>query len=278
MSQSFWFNIGRVLSGKRMIFAKSQKDLDKMRTVGELIAEVREALRERVTVGVTTLELNSIVEKMIRDAGALPTFIGYHGFPYAICASLNDEVVHGFSKDVPLKDGDILSIDMAATYNGFVGDTAVTVPVGSVDDETLQLLKVTEESLYLGIDAAKVGGNVGDIGAAVQEHAEKFNYGIVRGYTGHGIGRKMHEDPAIPNYGRKGTREKIRHGYCFAIEPMINAGSYETRTLADGWTVVTKDGKNSAHFEHTIAILESGTEILTLSKAQKAQMKKGKSA
>jgi methionyl aminopeptidase len=261
-----------------MIFAKSQKDLDKMRTVGELIAEVREALRERVTVGVTTIELNSIVEKMIRDAGALPTFIGYHGFPYAICASLNDEVVHGFSKNVPLKDGDILSIDMAATFNGFVGDTAVTLPIGNVDDETLQLLKVTEESLYRGIDAAKVGGNVGDIGAAVQEHAEKFNYGIVRGYTGHGIGRKMHEDPAIPNYGRKGTREKIRHGYCFAIEPMINAGSYETRTLADGWTVVTKDGKNSAHFEHTIAILESGTEILTLSKAQKAQMKKGKSA
>jgi methionyl aminopeptidase len=278
MSQSFWSNIGRVLSGKRMIFAKSQKDLDKMRTVGELIAEVREALRERVTVGVTTIELNSIVEKMIRDAGALPTFIGYHGFPYAICASLNDEVVHGFSKNVPLKDGDILSIDMAATFNGFVGDTAVTLPIGNVDDETLQLLKVTEESLYRGIDAAKVGGNVGDIGAAVQEHAEKFNYGIVRGYTGHGIGRKMHEDPAIPNYGRKGTREKIRHGYCFAIEPMINAGSYETRTLADGWTVVTKDGKNSAHFEHTIAILESGTEILTLSKAQKAQMKKGKSA
>jgi methionyl aminopeptidase len=278
MGKSFWFNIARVLSGKRMIFAKSEKDLEKMRTVGELIAEVREALREQITVGITTLELNSIAEKMIRDAGALPTFIGYHGFPYAICASLNDEVVHGFSKDIPLKDGDILSIDMAATFNGFVGDTAVTLPIGTVDDETLQLLKVTEESLHFGIDAAKVGGNVGDIGAAVQQHAEKFNYGIVRGYTGHGIGRKMHEDPAIPNYGRKGTREKIRHGYCFAIEPMINAGSHETRTLADGWTVVTKDGKNSAHFEHTIAILESGTEILTLSKAQKAQMKKGKSA
>ncbi len=264
--------------GKRMIFAKSQKDLEKMRDVGELIAEVRESLREKVQIGITTLELNKIAEKMIRDAGALPTFIGYHGFPFAICASVNEEVVHGFSKDVPLKEGDILSVDMAATFNGFVGDTAVTIPVGKVDDDTQQLLKVTEECLNLGIAAAKVGGNVGDIGFAVQEHALKFNYGIVRGYTGHGIGRKMHEDPQIPNYGRKGTREKIRHGYCFAIEPMINAGSHETSTLKDGWTVVTKDGKNSAHFEHTIAILETGTEILTLTKKQKAQLIKVQTA
>jgi methionyl aminopeptidase len=271
-------DLKRVLTGSGMIFAKSQKDLDRMREVGELIGNVREALREEIVVGVTTLQINAIAEKLIRDAGALPTFIGYHGFPFAICASVNEEVVHGFSKDVPLKEGDILSIDMAATLNGFVGDTAVTVPIGEIDDETRNLLKVTEECLYLGIESAKVGGNVGDIGAAVQAHAEKFNYGIVRGYTGHGIGRKMHEDPQIPNYGRKGTREKIRHGYCFAIEPMINAGGYETSTLADGWTVVTKDGKNSAHFEHTIAILESGTEILTLSKQQKVQLKKGKSA
>ena len=275
---NYWSYLSRLLMGKRMIFAKSQKDLDKMRDVGELIAEVREALREKVQIGITTLELNKIAEKMIRDAGALPTFIGYHGFPFAICASVNEEVVHGFSKDVPLKEGDILSVDMAATFNGFVGDTAVTIPVGKIDDDSQQLLKVTEECLNLGIAAAKVGGNVGDIGFAVQEHALKFNYGIVRGYTGHGIGRKMHEDPQIPNYGRKGTREKIRHGYCFAIEPMINAGSHETSTLKDGWTVVTKDGKNSAHFEHTIAILETGTEILTLTKKQKAQLRKVQTA
>jgi methionyl aminopeptidase len=278
MSFGVWLSFKRLLTGRGMIFAKSQKDIERMREVGELIGDVRDALCEKVEVGITTLQLNKIAEKMIRDAGALPTFIGYHGFPFAICASVNEEVVHGFSKDIPLKEGDILSLDMAATLNGFVGDTAVTVPIGEIDDESRNLLKVTEESLYLGIEAAKVGGHVGDIGAAVQAHVEKFNYGIVRGYTGHGIGRKMHEDPQIPNYGRRGTREKIRHGYCFAIEPMINAGGFETSTLADGWTVVTKDGKNSAHFEHTIAILDSGTEIMTLSKNQKVQMKKGMSA
>lgn len=240
-----------------------------MRDVGELIAEVREALRSVVEPGVSTMELNDAADRMIRDAGAIPTFIGYHGFPYAICASVNSEVVHGFSKKEPLWEGDIVSLDMAATYQGFVGDTAMTVPVGEITDELRQLIRVTEECLELGIAASRPNNRVGDIGWAVQEHAEKFGYGIVRDYTGHGIGRHMHEAPQIPNYGRAGTREKIRVGYCFAIEPMLNIGTHETRTLSDNWTVVTLDGKPSAHAEHTLAVTADGPEILTLTKEQK---------
>lgn len=261
-----------------MIIAKSAKDLDKMRAVGELIAEVREALRAMVSPGISTMELNDAAEKMIRDAGAIPTFIGYHGFPYTICASVNDEIVHGFSKTTPLKDGDIVSLDMAATYQGFVGDTAITVPVGNVTDELKQLMKVTEECLNLGIEASRVNNRIGDIGWAVQQHAEKYGYGIVRDYTGHGIGRQMHEAPQIPNYGRPGTKERIRAGYCFAIEPMLNLGTHETRTLSDKWTVVTLDGKPSAHFEHTLAVTPEGPEVLTLSKEQKRLRSEAKNA
>lgn len=252
-----------------MIIAKSAKDLDKMRAVGELIAEVREVLRGMVEPGISTMELNNAAEKMIRDAGAIPTFVGYHGFPYSICASVNDEIVHGFSKTTPLEEGDICSLDMAATYQGFVGDTAITVPVGKISDELAQLIRVTEECLDLGIQAARVGNRVGDIGFAVQQHAERYGYGIVRDYTGHGIGRQMHEAPQIPNYGRAGTKERIRAGYCFAIEPMLNLGTEETRTLSDKWTVVTLDGKPSAHAEHTLAVTADGPEVLTLTKEQK---------
>lgn len=240
-----------------------------MRAVGELIAEVRESLRALVEPGISTMELNDAADKMIRDAGAIPTFIGYHGFPYAICASVNDEIVHGFSKKTPLKDGDIVSLDMAATFNGFVGDTAMTLPVGEITAELRQLIRVTEECLELGIKAARVDNRVGDIGWAVQQHAEKYGYGIVRDYTGHGIGRQMHESPQIPNYGRAGTKERIRAGYCFAIEPMLNLGTAETKTLSDKWTVVTLDGKPSAHAEHTLAVTPDGPEILTLTKEQK---------
>jgi methionyl aminopeptidase len=263
--------LSHVLLGKRMIIAKSKKDLDKMREVGELVAEVRENLRGLVGIGVTSLELNAAADRMIRERGAIPTFIGYHGFPYAICASVNEQVVHGFSNDIPLKEGDIISIDVAATYNGFVGDTAITVPVGKISDEVAQLIKVTEECLHLAIEQCYPNNRVGDLGYAVQSHAEKFGYGIVRDYVGHGIGRKMHEAPQIPNYGRAGTREKIRAGYCFAIEPMINLGSAETKVLGDKWTVITADGKPSAHFEHSIAVTEEGPEILTLTKEQKAR-------
>lgn len=265
-----------------MIIAKSKKDLDKMRVVGELVGEVRETIRSMVKPGITTLELNAAAEKMMRDAGAIPTFVGYkpHGmipFPFAICASVNEAVVHGFSTDVPLKEGDIVSVDMAATLNGFVGDSATTIPVGKIDDETAQLLQITQECLARAIEQCYPNKRIGDIGYAVQSHAEKFGYGIVRDYVGHGIGRTMHESPQIPNYGRPGTREKIRAGYVFAIEPMINLGKAETKTLADKWTVVTIDGKPSAHFEHTVAVTEEGPEILTLSKAQKEQLKHSKS-
>lgn len=262
-----------------MIIAKSQKELEKMRAVGELIAEVREALRGSVVPGVTTLELNAAAERMMRDGGSVPTFIGYkpHGmvsFPYAICASVNDAIVHGFSNEIPLKEGDIISLDLACTLDGFVGDTATTVPVGKISDELARLIRVTDECLALGIERCYPNNRVGDIGWAVQEHAEKFGYGIVRDYTGHGIGRRMHEAPQIPNYGRPGTKEKIRPGYCFAIEPMLNLGSAETKTLDDGWTVVTGDGKASAHAEHTIAVTADGPEILTLTKEQKRSLNK----
>lgn len=272
----------QVLLGKKMIIAKSRKEMDKMREVGELIAEVRETLREMIKPGVTTLELNTVAEKMMRDAGAIPTFIGYkpHGmipFPFAICASVNEAIVHGFSNEVPLKEGDIISLDMAATYNGFVGDTAFTAPVGEVSDELKQLIKVTEECLHFGIAQCHPNNRVGDIGWAIQQHADKYGYGIVRDYTGHGIGRSMHESPQIANYGRAGTKERIRAGYCFAIEPMLNLGTYETKTLEDKWTVVTADGKASAHVEHTIAVTPDGPEILTLTKKQKEQLNKVKS-
>jgi methionyl aminopeptidase len=269
----FLSKLSRLMLGKRMIIAKSNKDLDKMRAVGELIAGVREALRGMVAPGISTMELNNAADKMIRDAGAVPTFIGYHGFPHAICASPNDRIVHGFADDTPLKEGDIISLDMAATYQGFVGDTAMTVPVGEITDELAQLIRVTHECLMLGIEQCHPGKSVGDIGAAVQQHAEKYGYGIVKDYTGHGIGRRMHEAPQIPNYGRAGTREKIRAGYCFAIEPMLNLGTEDTRTLEDGWTVVTRDGKPSAHAEHTLAVTPHGPEILTLTKEQKAGLR-----
>ncbi len=267
-------NVVGFLLGKRMIIAKSQKDMEKMRAVGELIAEIRETLRGMVAPGVTTLELNAAAEKMMVDAGSIPTFIGYkpHGmvpFPFAICASLNEQIVHGFSNETQLKEGDIISLDMACTLDGFVGDTAITVPVGTVADELLHLIRVTEECLALGIEQCRPNKRVGDIGAVIQEHAEKHGYSIVRDYTGHGIGRRMHEAPQIANYGRAGTKEKIRAGYCFAIEPMLNIGTPETRVLDDGWTVITADGKPSAHAEHTVGITADGPEILTLTKDQK---------
>lgn len=265
-----------------MIIAKSRKDLDRMREAGELIAEVREAVRAMVIPGVTTLELNAAAHKMMNDAGAKPAFLGYKPsgmtpFPFVICASLNEQVVHGFSNDKPLQEGDVLSVDMAATYNGFVGDTAMTVAVGEVAEEIKQLIRVTEECLMLGIEQCQPNKRVGDISWAIQQHADKYNYGIVRDYTGHGIGRNMHESPQVANYGRPGTKEKIRAGYCFAIEPMLNLGTHETKTLEDKWTVVTKDGKPSAHCEHTVAVTPEGPEILTLTKAQKAEQNNAKS-
>jgi len=247
-----------------MIIGKSKKELEKMRAAGRLVAQVREELRRMVRPGVTTLELDAAAEKMIRDAGALPTFKGYHGFPFSICASVNEQVVHGFPSAYALKEGDIFSIDCGVTLAGYVGDTATTVPVGRVSEDRLKLIRVAEECLERAIRQCWPGKYLGDIGWAVQSHAEAHGYGIVRDYVGHGIGRKMHEDPQIPNYGKPGTGVRIRAGYVFAIEPMINVGTHRTKTLADGWTVVTLDGQPSAHVEHTVAITEEGPEVLTL--------------
>jgi methionyl aminopeptidase len=246
-----------------MIIGKSKRDIERMRAAGRLAGLVREELRRMAQPGVTTLELDAAAERMIRDAGAKPTFKGYHGFPYSICASVNDQVVHGFPSDYELRDGDLISIDVGATLNNWVGDTATTVPVGRVSEENLRLVEVTEECLRRAIRQCWPGKHLGDLGWAVQEYAEAHGYSVVREYVGHGIGRRMHEDPQIPNYGKPGTGVKLRAGYVFAIEPMVNLGTHHTRTLKDGWTVVTIDGRPSAHVEHTVAITEEGPEVLT---------------
>ena len=247
-----------------MIIGKSQKEIEKMRASGQLVGSVLRELRKMVEPGITTLEVNDAADRMIRDAGAYPTFKGYNGFPFSICASVNEQVVHGFPSRYELKEGDIFSIDVGVTLDGFVGDTAATIPVGRVSDDLLELIRVTEECLQLAIDKCRAGNHVGDIGYAVQSHAEAHGYSIVREYVGHGIGRRMHEDPQIPNYGKPGKGPKIKKGYVFAVEPMINLGSPHTKTLKDGWTVVTVDGRPSAHVEHTIAVTEQGPEVLTL--------------
>jgi methionyl aminopeptidase len=246
-----------------MIIGKSQKEIDKMRAAGQLVGRVLQQLRAMVAPGITTLEVDQAAERMIRDAGALPTFKGYNGFPFSICASVNEQVVHGFPSKYKLQEGDIFSIDVGATLEGFVGDTATTVAVGKVSEDRLRLMHITEECLQLAIEQCRPGNHLGDIGFAVQSHAEAQGYSIVRDYVGHGIGRRMHEDPQIPNYGKPGKGPKIKRGYVFALEPMVNMGSLHTKTLKDGWTVVTVDGQPSAHFEHTVAITDDGPEVLT---------------
>lgn len=247
-----------------MIIGKSRKEIEKMRAAGQLVGRVLIELRQMTEPGITTIEIDRAAEKMIRDAGALPTFKGYHGYPFSICASVNEQVVHGFPSDYELKEGDIFSVDCGATLEGFVGDSAVTIPVGEVPEDVLQLIRVTEECLERAITHCTDGKHLGDIGWAVQEHAEGQGFSVVRDYVGHGIGRRMHEDPQIPNYGTPGKGAKIRNGYVFAIEPMVNMGTHDTKVLADGWTVVTLDGMPSAHCEHTVAITEEGPQVLTL--------------
>jgi methionyl aminopeptidase len=246
-----------------MIIGKSKREIEKMRAAGALVGLVLARLRSMVEPGISTIEIDRAAERMIRDAGALPTFKGYNGFPFSICASVNEQVVHGFPSAYVLKEGDIFSIDCGVTLEGFVGDTATTVPVGKVDEARLKLIRVTEECLERAIVQCRAGNHLGDIGWAVQEFAEGHGYSVVRDYVGHGIGRRMHEDPQIPNYGKPGLGPKIKVGYVFAVEPMVNMGGHFTKVLADGWTVVTLDGQPSAHAEHTIAITEEGPEVLT---------------
>lgn len=235
-----------------------------MRKTNIIVAEAKELLRKMLAPGVTTKELDQEAESFILKKGGKPAFKGYRGYPATICVAINDVVVHGIPDKTKLKEGDLIGIDMGVIYEGFVGDSALTAPVGKVSEEATRLMKVTEEALFKGIEAAVPGGHLHDIGAAVQKHAESAGYSVVRDFVGHGIGRSLHEDPQVPNFGRKGTGMKLQAGLVLAIEPMVNVGGPEVKILSDGWTAVTTDGKLSAHFEHSVAITDNGTQILSL--------------
>jgi methionyl aminopeptidase len=252
------------MGSTRQIELKSSADLERMRRAGRLAAQVLDAVGRAVAPGVTTKELDRLAEKVIRDAGGVPTFLGYRGYTASICASINEEVVHGIPHPKRiLRDGDIVGIDVGATLDGFVGDTAATFPVGRISEEAQRLLQTTQESLAQGIAAARVGQRLGDVSAAIQRVAEAKGYSVVRDFVGHGIGRNMHEEPSVPNYGTAGTGLRLEAGLVIALEPMVNAGTWRVQVLKDGWTVVTEDNRLSAHFEHTVAITDAGPEILT---------------
>lgn len=228
--------------------------------VGKAHAMIATALKP----GMTTLEINDAVEAFIRDHGGIPSFKNYHGFPYATCISMNEAVVHGFPSKHELRDGDIISLDIGVYMNGFHGDSAYTYALGGVGDDVKQLLRVTKESLYLGIDQARAGNRIGDIGYAIQEHTEKkYGYGVVREMVGHGLGKELHEDPQVPNYGKKGNGAKLKEGMVLAIEPMINMGKKDIVHWSDGWTITTKDKKISAHFEHDVHVTNGEPDILS---------------
>jgi methionyl aminopeptidase len=246
-----------------MILRKKPEELEKMRRAGRIVGETLEVLKAAVRPGVTTGQLDQIAEREIRAKGAIPSFKGYRGFPATLCTSLNNEIVHGIPGSHVLKEGDLIKIDCGAIFEGYHGDAAVTVPVGEVSQEAAKLIETTERSLKAGIAEARAGNRIGDIGAAVQTVAEGAGFSVVREYVGHGVGRALHEDPPVPNYGSHGKGLALEPGLVIAIEPMVNVGTYETRLLPDGWTVVTADGSLSAHFEHTIAITENGPEVLT---------------
>ena len=247
------------------VVLKSSQEIEKMRRAGRVVREVLEYVRSLATPGATTLDLENAADKRMNELGAKPAFKGYHGFPAVLCTSINSEVVHGIpSAKRVLKEGDIVSIDCGAIVDGYYGDAAITVPVGQrIDPKTDRLLKVTEQSLHAGIAAVKPGATLGDIGAAVQSVVEAEGFSVVRDFVGHGIGSNMHEDPQVPNFGEAGRGMKLKAGMVIAIEPMVNAGRPDVRVLRDGWTAVTDDGSMSAHFEHTVAVTDTGVRILT---------------
>lgn len=246
-----------------MITIKKPDEFQKMAIAGATVAVVLRTVREAAAPGVTMKELDAIAADVIRSRGCTPSFLGYHGFPAHICTSPNSVIVHGIPDTNRLKDGDILSVDAGAIYEGFHGDAAITFAIGEVDPAVQRLLETTEASLWSGIQEVKDGARLGDIGSAVQAEPDRQGYGVVREYVGHGIGRQMHEEPQVPNFGKKGTGMKLRTGMAICIEPMFNLGGAETRVEADGWTVVTADGTLSAHFEHTIGITEEGPVVFT---------------
>lgn len=249
-----------------MIYYKTEEEIELIRESADILGRVHGEIASRVNPGIATIELDKMAEEFIRDHGAKPSFKNYNGFPYSLCISMNEQVVHGFPSKTVLKEGDIVSIDCGVYYKGFHSDSAYTYPIGTVDKEVEQLLKVTEESLYKGIEMAVAGNRTGDIGYAVQNHVEEYNYGVVRELVGHGVGKFLHEGPEVPNYGKRGKGVKLKPGMVIAIEPMINLGGKSIVQEADGWTIRTVDRKPSAHFEHTVAILSDRTEVLTTHK------------
>lgn len=246
-----------------MIILKTAEELERMRRAGRLAAEALREVAAAVRPGVTGSALDRVAETFIRDHGGVPSFKGYRGFPASVCISVNDEVVHGIPDGRRLAEGAIVSIDLGAAVDGFHGDTAVTLPVGEIGRPLRRLLAVARESLYRGIDAVRPGGSLGDIGAAVQRHAEGAGFSVVRDFAGHGIGRHLHEEPQVPNFGEPRTGPPLRPGMTLALEPMVNLGGFEVVMDPDGWTVRTRDGKPSAHFEHTVAATDRGAEVLT---------------
>ena len=247
-----------------MIVCRSRAEIEKLRRVNQVVAEVLAELRQMAAPGVTTADIDRVAEERVRAAGAEPAFKGYHGYPATVCVSANEQVVHGIPSKRQLVEGDILSIDMGAKLDGFFGDCAVTVPIGRVSAQAAELLGVTEAALFHGIEAVKPGARVSDIGAAVQQHVESHGFSVVREFVGHGIGTALHEEPQIANYGPGGRGPRLAEGMVLAIEPMVNAGKPAVKVLSDGWTAVTRDGSLSAHFEHTVVVTPEGCEILTL--------------
>lgn len=247
----------------KMIILKTDEEIEFMREANRLVGMTLGELSHHIRPGVTTLQLDKIAEEFIRDHGAIPTFLGYGGFPNSICTSVNENVVHGIPNNKPLLEGDVISVDCGTRLRGFCGDSAYTFCVGEVDEKVKELLRVTKESLYKGIEQAQADKRIGDIGSTIQTYCEQKGFSVVRELVGHGIGRQMHEAPEVPNYGRRGTGPLIRNGMCIAIEPMINMGGKKVVFENDGWTVRTKDRKPSAHFEHTIAIRNGKADILS---------------
>lgn len=246
-----------------MIIPKTREEIELMREAALIVSKTLGMLASEIKPGVTSLYLDKLAEKFIRDHGAVPGFLGLYDFPNTLCVSPNTQVVHGIPNDKPLEEGDILSVDCGAIKHGFYGDHAYTFKVGTIDPETEKLLKVTKESLYVGIKELKLGNRVGDVGYAIQQYCESHGYGVVRELVGHGLGKKMHEDPEMPNYGKRGRGKKFIEGMVVAIEPMINMGTHKIKQHRDGWTITTFDNKPSAHFEHNVAIVDGKPELLS---------------
>jgi methionyl aminopeptidase len=246
-----------------MVILKLPEEIEKARASNRIVAEVLSRLREKIKPGVRTKELDKFAEEIAEKRGAKPAFKGYRGYPHSLCISINEVVVHGMPSERILEEGDIVSLDFGVYYQGFCGDSAITLPVGKVTPKASRLMQVTEQSLYAGIEQARSGNRLGDISAAVQTVVEDAGYSVVRDFVGHGIGKDLHEDPQIPNFGQKGRGIELKRGMILAIEPMVNEGKYKVQIMPDGWTVVTRDKSLSAHFEHSIAITENGPDILS---------------